>query len=145
MVRTDRIEPDAVVVARLGETALALPEAYEEDAWTGVRWRIRTKTFAHVMVAQAGFESSFRDLTGIADPTTILTFRAAGDELLALIQQRPAVLQATVVTDHRRTGDRRGHRLGRGCRPGQGEHRFCAPRTLARLLDGAADRGSRGD
>jgi hypothetical protein len=72
MTRTDRIEPDAEVVARLGRAALALPEAYEEDAWTGVRWRIPAKTFAHVMVAQAGFESAFRDATGLADPTTIL-------------------------------------------------------------------------
>jgi hypothetical protein len=84
MARVERIEPDAAVVARLGATALALPAAYEEDAWTGVRWRIRAKTFAHVMVAQAGFESSFRDITGISDPTTLLTFRATGDELLAL-------------------------------------------------------------
>jgi hypothetical protein len=84
MARTDRIEPDAEVVARLGKAALVLPEAYEEDAWTGVRWRIRAKTFAHVMVAQAGYESSFRDATGVAAPTTILTFRATGDELLAL-------------------------------------------------------------
>jgi hypothetical protein len=80
-----RIEPAAEVVARLAATALTLPEAYEEDAWTGVRWRIRAKTFAHVMVAQAGFESSFRTITGVADPTTLLTFRAAGEELLALV------------------------------------------------------------
>ena len=73
MARTDRIEPDAEVVARLGATALGLPEAYEEDAWTGIRWRIRAKTFAHVMVAQPGFESSFRDITGVADPTTYAT------------------------------------------------------------------------
>jgi hypothetical protein len=84
MARADRIEPDPEVVARLGRTALALPEAYEEDAWTGIRWRIRARTFAHVLVAQAGFESSFRDLTGVADPTTVLTFHATGDELLAL-------------------------------------------------------------
>src|ERR1700755_1007037 len=84
MARQDRIEPDAEVVARLGTTALSLPESYEEDAWTGVRWRIRAKTFAHVMVAQAGYESSFRDATGVADTTTILTFRSTGDEVLAL-------------------------------------------------------------
>jgi hypothetical protein len=82
--RADRIEPDAEMVARLGALALALPEACEEDAWTGVRWRIRAKTFAHVMVAQPGFESSFRDITGVAEPTTVLTFHATGDELLAL-------------------------------------------------------------
>jgi hypothetical protein len=85
MARTDRIEPDGDVVARVGATALALPEVLEEDAWTGVRWRIRARTFAHVMVAQPGFESSFRDLTGVAEPTTVLTFHATGDELLALV------------------------------------------------------------
>ena len=37
------------------------------------------------MVAQAGFESSFREVTGIVVPTTLLTFRATGDELLALV------------------------------------------------------------
>ena len=76
--RTPRIEPAGEVVARLAGVALALPEAYEEDAWTGVRWRIRAKTFAHVMVGQAGYESSFRSITGVADPTTLLTFRATG-------------------------------------------------------------------
>jgi predicted DNA-binding protein (MmcQ/YjbR family) len=82
--RGTRIEPDPAVVQRLAEIALALPEAHEEDAWTGVRWRIRTKTFAHVMVGQEGYESSFRDITGITAPTTVLTFRSSGDELLAL-------------------------------------------------------------
>jgi hypothetical protein len=80
-----RIEPDGEVVARLGAIALALPEAVEQDAWTGVRWRIRSKTFAHVMVGQEGYESSFRDITGIAEPTTVLTFRSSGDELVALV------------------------------------------------------------
>ena len=79
-----RIEPAADVVRRIGACASRLPEAYEEDAWTGVRWRIRTKTFAHVMVAQEGYESSYRDVTGDATPRTVLTFHAGGEELLAL-------------------------------------------------------------
>jgi hypothetical protein len=79
-----RIEPDPHVVRRLGAIALALPEAHEQDAWTGVRWRIRSRTFAHVMVGQEGYESSFRDITGIAEPTTVVTFHSSGDELLAL-------------------------------------------------------------
>ena len=79
-----RIEPTADVVRRVAATAAALPEAYEEDAWTGVRWRIRTKTFAHVMVAQEGYESSCRDITGDPTPRTVLTFHSSGDELLAL-------------------------------------------------------------
>jgi hypothetical protein len=79
-----RIEPHPDVVRRLAAIALALPEAHEEEAWTGVRWRIRAKTFAHVMVGQEGYESAFRDITGISEPTTVLTFHSSGDELLAL-------------------------------------------------------------
>ena len=72
-------------MARLAATALALPDAYEEDAWTGVRWRIRAKTFAHVLVAQEGYTSAYRDVTGTTEPTTVMTFRSSGDELLALV------------------------------------------------------------
>jgi hypothetical protein len=82
MVR--RIEPDGDVVRRLSALAMSLPEAVEEDAWTGVRWRVRTATFAHVMVAQPGYESAYRDITGDDAIRTVLTFRAGGDELLAL-------------------------------------------------------------
>ncbi|WP_109508315.1 MmcQ/YjbR family DNA-binding protein [Nocardioides speluncae] len=79
-----RIEPDADVVGRLRDLTLTLPDAYEEDAWTGVRWRVRKKTFGHVMVAQDGYESSYREITGLPGPETIMTFHASGDELLAL-------------------------------------------------------------
>jgi hypothetical protein len=82
--RPPRIEPTAEVVARVGATAAALPEAVEEEAWTGVRWRVRGSTFAHVLVAQEGYASSYRDATGVTEPTTVLTFRSEGDELLAL-------------------------------------------------------------
>lgn len=80
----ERLQPAEDVVLRLRAVATALPEAYEEDAWTGVRWRIRKKTFAHVMVAQRGYESAYRDVTGDDTERTVLTFRATGDELLAL-------------------------------------------------------------
>lgn len=79
-----RIEPEPDVVRRLGAIATRLPDVVEEDAWTGVRWRIRAHTFAHVMVAQPGYESSYRDITGDASVRTVLTFHATGEELLAL-------------------------------------------------------------
>jgi hypothetical protein len=85
----ERIEPDPDVVRRLGSIALRLPEVREEDAWTGVRWRIRTTTFAHVMVAQPGYESAYRDITGDDAVRTVLTFRSTGDELLALTHAGP--------------------------------------------------------
>lgn len=139
MPRADRIEPGAGVVARLGEIALALPEAYEEDAWTGVRWRIRARTFAHVMVAQPGFESSFRDLTGVADPTTVLTFRATGDELLALVHiglpyykppWSPTIVGVVIDgdTDWAEVADLVTE-----------SYRLQAPQKLAKLLPGAGD------
>jgi hypothetical protein len=133
--KTPRIEPPAAVVARLASVALVLPEAYEEDAWTGVRWRIRAKTFAHVMVAQEGFESSYRDFTGITEPTTVLTFRATGDELLALVHAGEPFYKPpwspTVV----------GMVIGEGTDWDEvaelvtESYRFCAPQMLVRLLD----------
>ena len=39
---------------------LALPEAYEEEAWVGTRWRIRTKTFAHVLMIDRGLAAGVR-------------------------------------------------------------------------------------
>ena len=35
-------------IARVAAVVEGLPEAYEEDAWVGVRWRIRMHTIAHV-------------------------------------------------------------------------------------------------
>jgi predicted DNA-binding protein (MmcQ/YjbR family) len=145
MARAHRIEPEAEVVARLGATALALPEAHEEDAWTGVRWRIRTKTFAHVMVAQPGFESSFRDITGVADPTTVLTFHATGDELLALVHTgmpfykppwSPTIVGIVIdaQTDWAEVADLVTE-----------SYRFCAPQKLAKLLDGKGSSGAHPD
>ena len=88
-VQPPRIEPSGDVVARVASTALALPDAYEEDAWTGVRWRVRSKTFAHVLVAQQGYTSAYREITGVTEPTIVLTFRLFGDELAALANAGP--------------------------------------------------------
>jgi hypothetical protein len=136
MASRDRVEPEADVVARLSATALA-PDAYEEDAWTGVRWRIRAKTFSHVMVAQPGFESSLRDITGIADPTTVLTFHATGEELLALAHSglpfykppwSPTIVGMVIEadTDWDEVADLVTE-----------SYRLCAPRKLTKSWDGA--------
>lgn len=130
-----RIEPEPSVVRRLGAIALALPEAHEEDAWTGVRWRIRTKTFAHVMVAQPGYESAYREVTGDAAVRTVLTFHAVGDELLALthaglpyykVPWSPTVLGLVLGEDTD---------WGEVAELVIESYRCCAPRRLARLLD----------
>ena len=133
--RTPRIEPAGEVVARLAGVALALPEAYEEDAWTGVRWRVRAKTFAHVMVGQAGYESSFRSITGVADPTTLLTFRATGDELLALVHTGLPFYKppwSPTIVGMVLDGDTD---WGEVAELVTESYRFCAPQKLKRLLD----------
>ena len=81
MVR-GRPEPDPAYVAGVAAHAGALPEAREEDAWTGVRWRIRGRTFAHVVVTTPDRGADL-GLT-LDGPGHTLTFRASGEELLTL-------------------------------------------------------------
>lgn len=71
-------------IARVGSIALALPETYEEDAWVGVRWRIRMRTFAHV--APVDGSSPAIDLAAGMQPSVVMTFRSSGDELDALVR-----------------------------------------------------------
>jgi hypothetical protein len=67
-------------IASVARTALALPEAYEEDAWIGVRWRIRQRTFAHVAPVD-GRSPAFERAAGGPGPYVVMTFRSDGDEL----------------------------------------------------------------
>ena len=138
MARPPRIEPAGDVVARVASTALALPDAYEEDAWTGVRWRIRTKTFAHVLVAQEGYASAYREMMGVTEPTTVLTFHASGDELLALLNAGPPFYKPPwsptivgMVLDDDTDWDEVAELVTES-------YRFCAPQKLKRRLDRGA-------
>jgi predicted DNA-binding protein (MmcQ/YjbR family) len=63
------------VVTRLRSMCLALPETTENQAWAGMQWRIRKRTFAHVIAVD------FAD-----GPVTALTFRASGSDLEMLRQ-----------------------------------------------------------
>jgi YjbR len=135
MSRPPRIEPAGDVVARVASTAVTLPDAYEQDAWTGVRWRVRNKTFAHVLVAQEGYTSAYRDMTGVTEPTTVLTFRSSGDELQALIHAGPPFYHPPwsptivgMVLDDDTNWDEVAELLTES-------YRFCAPQKLSRRLD----------
>ncbi len=61
------------VLERLRAICLRLPSASEQAAWTGARWQVRRRTFAHVLTVD-----------GPNEPTTIVTFRSSGPELDAL-------------------------------------------------------------
>ena len=72
----DYVDDPPQVLANLRCICRNLPEAYEEPAWAGTRWRIRKHTFAHVRTADTD--------TG---PVTWVKFRARGPELDALLAQ----------------------------------------------------------
>ena len=65
----------------LRPVCLALPEAVEEAAWVGVRWRVGTRTFAHVLVIDAGWPPAYARAAATAGPATVLMFRSAPPEL----------------------------------------------------------------
>ena len=74
----------AETVARVAAICADLPDAVEEDAWVGTCWRIRTKTFAHVVPIEDGRPDAYATAAATTGPATVLTFRAAGDELEGL-------------------------------------------------------------
>jgi hypothetical protein len=73
------VAPD--VLERLRRVALRLPESYEEEAWVGTRWRVRTRTFAHVLVVDSGWPPAYARAAGSDGPITVLMFRSSGAEL----------------------------------------------------------------
>ena len=81
--------PFADAVARVSAIALDLPDAFEEDAWVGTRWKIRTKTFAHVVPIEDGKPHAYATAAGTSGPATVLTFRAVGEDLAALTAMGP--------------------------------------------------------
>lgn len=72
------------VLDRVRAICLALPEAFEEPAWTGIRWKVRTRTFAHVFTIDADSSSVLRDAFDLDGEATSVTFRVPGHELHAL-------------------------------------------------------------
>jgi hypothetical protein len=79
----DRRQVPAEVVAAVRAVCAGLPEAVEEAAWVGTRWRIRTATFAHVVMIDGGWPPVYARTVGRDGPVTVLTFQSAGDELEA--------------------------------------------------------------
>jgi hypothetical protein len=69
---------------RVRAAAMALPDAYEEPAWVGTRWRVRGRTFAHLLVIRDGKPAGYARAYGADGPVTVLMFRSSGPELEAL-------------------------------------------------------------
>lgn len=73
------------ILDRLRPICLGLPETYEEPAWVGTRWRIRKRTFAHVLTADPDHQMAYAHAARTDRPTCMLTFRSPGDEIDALV------------------------------------------------------------
>jgi hypothetical protein len=67
-------EVPATIVRHVRAACAHLPEAYEEQAFAGVRWRIRTRTLVHVVTIDKE-----------PDPVTVMWFHAEPEELDALL------------------------------------------------------------
>jgi hypothetical protein len=73
-----------IVVERTRAICLALAEVREEAAWVGIRWRVRTQTFAHLVAVAQGWPPAYAKAAGTDGPVTMLTFQSSGDELEVL-------------------------------------------------------------
>lgn len=82
-------EVPAGILQPIRERCLALPDAHEEPAWTGIRWLVRKKTFAHVLLIDAGWPPVYAREAGTDGPACVLMFRSAGDDLEALRRAGP--------------------------------------------------------
>ncbi len=80
----DRLEVPPAVVDRLRTICRGLPETSEEQAWVGTRWRIRKKTFAHVLRVAPGEPPVHAREASVHGPATVLIFRSHGAELAVL-------------------------------------------------------------
>jgi hypothetical protein len=70
---SSRLAPEILVRIRL--VCLDLPEVTEEIAWTGVRWCVRKKNFAHVLMIADGWPPAYAKAAGTAGPACVVTFR----------------------------------------------------------------------
>ncbi|MFE2823268.1 MmcQ/YjbR family DNA-binding protein [Streptomyces sp. NPDC059271] len=61
-----------------------LPESYEEPAWIGVRWRIRTRTFVHVYTPDVDRYPVYASYATPDQELVVMTFRVPVDDLLGL-------------------------------------------------------------
>jgi hypothetical protein len=85
---------DGELLAGVRAIALALPDAYEEQAWVGTRWRVRGRTFAHLLTIEDGRPEGHARAAGTAGPCRVLTFRSSGLELETLRRTGPPFFAA---------------------------------------------------
>jgi hypothetical protein len=93
------MELPANVLTGLRSVCLALPDAYEEEAWVGIRWCVRRKTFAHVLHIADGYPPAYAKALGGDGPATVVTFRSTAEELAALVNTGHPFFKPVWFTD----------------------------------------------
>ena len=73
----------SAILSRLRLICLELPEAREERAWTGTRWNIRRKNFAHVLTIEGGWPPAYARAAKKDGPVCVLTFRLSREHRAA--------------------------------------------------------------
>jgi hypothetical protein len=91
------VPPD--ILAPLRAVCLALPEAYEEPAWVGTRWRIRKRTFAHVLTIDEGWPPAYARAAEADGSLCVLTLRSPVPELEALVSSGPPFFRPSWGSD----------------------------------------------
>ena len=72
------------ILDRLRPICRGLPEAYEEPAWIGIRWRIRTRTIAHVYTPDPERFPVYARYLVAGEAPTVMTLRVPVEDLLGL-------------------------------------------------------------
>ncbi|HVF17911.1 MAG TPA: hypothetical protein VNA21_13405 [Steroidobacteraceae bacterium] len=67
-------------ISELRSICMELPEVVEEPAWAGIRWTVRKKNFAHVLMIDSGWPPAYAQAAGVQGPVCVLTFRSTGRE-----------------------------------------------------------------
>jgi hypothetical protein len=73
----------SAILSRLRLTCLELPGVREERAWTGTRWSIGKRNFAHVLMIEAGWPPAYARAARISGSACVLTFRLARERCAA--------------------------------------------------------------
>lgn len=87
MTEHAQVPPD--IIAKLNAICLGLPEAWVEPAWTGTRWMVGKKNFAHAVMISAGWPLAYARAAGSDGPLTVLTFRLPVAKLASPRFERP--------------------------------------------------------
>ena len=66
---------DADLLSRLSAICMALPDVYEEDAWTGIRWCVGTRNFAHIVEIADASPPAYAKAAQTDGPAVVVTFR----------------------------------------------------------------------